>query len=293
MGVWGTYLACIIGKWMGWIKINKTVTWKFWCMSMLPVGVFHGVSLSAGNAVYLYLSVSFAQMLKALTPLYILLIYYITNVQKPTSKIVLSVAVITFGTMITSVGELKFSMIGFLIQSTADILTASRLVLVQSLLSKHDFSAFETLYYLGPATSLCQLVLAFTYEREAFTNPIYLEKASEMLYVFILGIIAGTSINFVQIFIIKYTSGLNLKLLSVFRNNSLVVFSVLFLGDKTTPLQMLGYCISLGAFMWYTTLSNEKKVKERPSHVVAKENPYEMVPLHDNSDMNPELVSKV
>lgn len=44
------------------------MSWRFFCTRMLPVGLFNAVTLMFGNAVYLYLSVAFIQMLKAFTP---------------------------------------------------------------------------------------------------------------------------------------------------------------------------------------------------------------------------------
>ena len=40
------------------------MTFKYWVTKMLPVGFFMALTLWTGNAVYLYLTVSFVQMLK-------------------------------------------------------------------------------------------------------------------------------------------------------------------------------------------------------------------------------------
>lgn len=40
------------------------MTWRFWLARILPVGLFMALTLHFGNIVYLYLTVSFIQMLK-------------------------------------------------------------------------------------------------------------------------------------------------------------------------------------------------------------------------------------
>jgi len=44
---------------------HKDLTFMQWTTGMLPVGILECVSLAAGSTAYLYLSVSFVQMLKA------------------------------------------------------------------------------------------------------------------------------------------------------------------------------------------------------------------------------------
>ena len=46
------------------VEVNRVLTWKFYLQRILPVGFFMALTLLFGNIVYLYLTVSFIQMLK-------------------------------------------------------------------------------------------------------------------------------------------------------------------------------------------------------------------------------------
>jgi hypothetical protein len=46
------------------VEVNKVLTWRFYAERILPVGLFMALTLHFGNIVYLYLTVSFIQMLK-------------------------------------------------------------------------------------------------------------------------------------------------------------------------------------------------------------------------------------
>ena len=47
------------------VEVNRVLTWEFYLRRILPVGLFMALTLLCGNLVYLYLTVSFIQMLKA------------------------------------------------------------------------------------------------------------------------------------------------------------------------------------------------------------------------------------
>ena len=47
------------------VEVSRVLTWNFYLRRILPVGLFMALTLLCGNLVYLYLTVSFIQMLKA------------------------------------------------------------------------------------------------------------------------------------------------------------------------------------------------------------------------------------
>lgn len=51
-----------------WVEVKRQLTWRFYLTRILPVGLFMALTLHFGNVVYLYLTVSFIQMLKARPP---------------------------------------------------------------------------------------------------------------------------------------------------------------------------------------------------------------------------------
>lgn len=63
------------------VVADKPVNWRFFCMRMLPVGFFNAMTLMFGNAVYLFLSVAFIQMLKAFTPVITMLGLFLVSLE--------------------------------------------------------------------------------------------------------------------------------------------------------------------------------------------------------------------
>jgi hypothetical protein len=262
LGIWGTAVVTRGASFFGLIKIDRKITMNYWLTRILPVGLLSAATIGSGNSVYLYLSVSFTQMLKALTPVYILLCLVMFKVEIPKSQVVAAVVLISFGTGIASLGELKFSWTGFFLQSLADLFEGLRLVLLQVLMSSDSLSPIQSMYYVSPATAVSQFILVLLYERSAVTSAASWRKVGEYWYLFFIALVLGTAINFTGVFVIKHTSGLMLKLIGVVRNNCLVLFSVIFLAERTSAVQMFGYIVSVAGFVWYTNLTHGGKSQQ-------------------------------
>lgn len=87
------------------LEHREVVTWPFFLRNIAPVGAAMATTLASGNAVYLYLPVSFIQMLKAFTPTVTLTLLYVSGIETPTRSIMLCVLGICAGTALASVGE--------------------------------------------------------------------------------------------------------------------------------------------------------------------------------------------
>ena len=198
LGMFGTFIFTRIGNFFKFLNVANFPTWDYWLTRILPIGLLSAATMGTGNSVYLHLSVSFTQMLKALTPVYILMCLVLFKVEIPTTNVIFSVCVISIGTIIASFGEINFSWNGFILQSLADLFEGSRLVLLQILVGgTSGFSPIESLYHLAPATAMCQLAMIFLYERSALTSPKTVALICEYKLVFITATLLGIAINFI------------------------------------------------------------------------------------------------
>ncbi|EAL22501.1 hypothetical protein CNBB3790 [Cryptococcus deneoformans B-3501A] len=107
-------------------RYDKSARWtgqdrndKLYLRSILPIGVLFSGSLILSNTAYLTLSVSFIQMLKAFTPVAILLISAAFKLQVLNSRLILIVLLISTGCVLAAYGELYFEMFGFICQVSA------------------------------------------------------------------------------------------------------------------------------------------------------------------------------
>merc|ERR1719454_62182 len=105
------------------------------CTIAVPIGIVFGAYLAIGNSAYLYLSVSFVQMLKSAGPMCVYALSVSCGMERLTASSAMAIAIVVMGVAGASVGEIAFSWFGFALQFCAFILDGVRLVLFKMLVS--------------------------------------------------------------------------------------------------------------------------------------------------------------
>ncbi|KAG2109879.1 TPT-domain-containing protein [Suillus discolor] len=252
--------------------------------SILPIGLLFSGSLILSNTAYLYLSVAYIQMLKAFTPVAILLITWATRISEPSRKLLIIVLMISSGVAVTSKGERFFSWIGFFIQAGGVGFEATRLVLIQTLLHGLKMDPLVSLHLYAPVCALINLcVIPFTegleplrivwesiigsyshamsaVSGEAASNATVAivgasgdllaaigEEAAPRITPFFLltNALLAFLLNIAAVFLVGAGSGLVLTLAGVLKDVLLVAGSVVIWGGSVGILQALGYSIAL------------------------------------------------
>ncbi|KAH9061087.1 hypothetical protein EDB87DRAFT_1674319 [Lactarius vividus] len=198
--------------------------------SILPIGLLFSASLILSNTAYLYLSVAYIQMLKAFTPVAILLISWTFRIQEPNRKLAVIVFMISSGVALASHGELRFNIIGFLTQAAAVGFEASRLVMIQILLHGLKMDPLVSLHYYAPVCALINLAIL----PSPAVGPLILFSNAAVAF----------CLNVAAVFLVGAGSGLDILL---------ITGSVLIFGSLITPLQVFGYSIALGGLILFKT----------------------------------------
>ena len=113
-----TILTQILSKttnWLPGVSENK-VTPKDFVRKIVPMTLFFAYGLVSGNSAYKYLSVSYIQMIKSFTPVPCLLLAFAVGKEKPSLIQLIIVLIVCLGVTMSSVGELRFSLFGFILQ---------------------------------------------------------------------------------------------------------------------------------------------------------------------------------
>ncbi|KDR80305.1 hypothetical protein GALMADRAFT_208428 [Galerina marginata CBS 339.88] len=192
---------------------DVNMTKDMFVRSILPIGLLFSGSLILSNTAYLYLSMSYIQMLKAFTPVAILLISWTFRIKDPNRKLAVIVLMISTGVALASHGELRFNVIGFLTQAAAVGFESSRLVMIEILLHNLKMDPLVSLYYYAPVCAIINLFfLPFTEGLEPFYE---LKKLG------VLVLMSNASVAFLlnvaAVFLIGAGSGLVLTLAGVFK----------------------------------------------------------------------------
>ncbi|KAI0479090.1 TPT-domain-containing protein [Xylariaceae sp. FL0804] len=226
------------------------MTGRVYLRAIVPIGLFFSLSLICGNLTYLYLSVAFIQMIKATTPVAVLLSSWAMGLAPPNMKQLMNVSAIVVGVMIASFGEIKFVWIGFFYQLGGLLFEAIRLNLVQALLSSAEYKMdpLVSLYYFAPICAAMNGAVALFWEIPKVSMA---EVYHVGLFTFFLNGMCAFLLNVSVVFLIGKTSAVIMTLCGVLKDVLLVMASMLIWATPISGLQAFGYSIALGGMVYY------------------------------------------
>ena len=276
--------------------------WMEYCRTILPIGLASSMTLYWGNYAYLYLSVSFIQMLKAFTPVVTMVVLFLFGMETFRAKLLLSVFAMTAGTALASFGEVDFNLVGFLSMAVSETCEALKLVAMQYLLAggsgassntgkqRRKFGLFEGLYHFAPATFFWLFLgIAFT-EGPRLLREGGLRIMSDNALIFMLASSMGFGVNLLTLGVVKMTSSLTYKVVGQVKNAFTVYFSVIVFGNPVTGLQVLGYGSAIAGFLWY----NKQKLDSKKANDSGQDASIAHAPrLKSNGSASPAPLEKI
>lgn len=253
LGVVSSGLLATLSVRMGWVQVQRSeaIEGRLWYQRVLPVGLAHAGTLSFGNMVYLYLDVGFIQMLKAFTPVFIMLTGYLASIDTPTHPVILSVIVISIGTAATCSFTPQLNLLGIFIMFLSELTEGIRLVITQFFLQQLKFGVMESQYVLAPASAFWLFLASAIFELPSMLqNGAFLIMADN-IGLFLVASFMGIGVNFISYYVIQSTSSLTMKILGTLRNIVMVIVGVMLYAEVITFHQAIGYSISLLGFVGY------------------------------------------
>ncbi|KAL6208192.1 hypothetical protein ACLB2K_019143 [Fragaria x ananassa] len=227
-----------------------TMSRDVYLSSVVPIGALYSLSLWLSNSAYIYLSVSFIQMLKALMPV---AVYSIgVSFKKETFKTdtMVNMLSISLGVAIAAYGEARFDTWGVILQLGAVVFEATRLVLIQILLTSKGITLnpITSLYYVAPCC-LAFLLVPWIYVE----YPTLRDTSSFHLDYVIFGTnsLCAFALNLAVFLLVGKTSALTMNVAGVVKDWLLIAFSWSVIKDTVTPINLVGYGLAFLGVAYY------------------------------------------
>ncbi len=238
--------------------------------------------LTLGNAAFLYLSVAFAQMLKANMPVIMFIVGCLFRTHKFSWETCGIMVVIGAGVAASSLGELQFSGVGATLMLGAMLSEAFKMILLQTMMQRTDLqiNPVNALYYVMPASTVCLLPFVLVLEAqevyEALPNVLPQSPA------LIGSAIAACLLNIIAFWVVSNTSALTMKLAGIVKDAVLIIVSATLFGTQLTLLGLCGYGVALTGIGFH---NYQSAVQAQPESV----DPNSQEPLLNKSQSSPLL----
>ncbi|CAN0877600.1 Probable sugar phosphate/phosphate translocator At4g32390 [Linum grandiflorum] len=223
---------------------------EMYISSVVPIGALYSLSLWLSNSAYIYLSVSFIQMLKALMPVAVYSIGVVLKRESFKTDTMANMLSISFGVAIAAYGEARFDVWGVCLQLGAVAFEATRLVLIQILLTSKGITLnpITSLYYVAP----CCLVFLFV--PWIFVEYPVLRETSSFHFDFVIfgtNSLCAFALNLAVFLLVGKTSALTMNVAGVVKDWLLIAFSWSVIKDTVTPINLVGYGLAFLGVAYY------------------------------------------
>ncbi|KAL6968714.1 hypothetical protein U1Q18_034508 [Sarracenia purpurea var. burkii] len=244
------------------VRVLKVVspvkmTFEIYATCVIPISAFFASSLWFGNTAYLFISVAFIQMLKALMPVATFLMAVICGTDKLRCDVFLNMVMVSIGVVISSYGEIHFNVVGTVYQVTGIFAEALRLVLTQVLLQKKGLTLnpVTSLYYIAPCSFVFLFVPWYLLEKPGMD----VSQIQFNFWIFFSNALCALALNFSILLVISRTGAVTIRVAGVLKDWSLIALSTIIFPESTiTGLNIIGYAIALCGVIMYNYL----KVKD-------------------------------
>ncbi|KAL3829990.1 hypothetical protein ACJIZ3_018792 [Penstemon smallii] len=265
--VFSSVLCFILTKVLKIMKVEEGMTLDIYISSVIPIGAMFAMTLWLGNTAYLYISVAFAQMLKAIMPVAVFILGVFAGLEVMSCRMLLIMSVISFGVLVASYGEMSINWIGVVYQMGGVVGEALRLIFMEIFVKRKGLklNPISVMYYVSPCSALCLLI-----------PWIFLEKPkmdaqgtwSFKPLVLTLNSLCTFALNLSVFLVISHTSALTIRVAGVVKDWVVVLLSALLFADtKLTLINLFGYAIAIAGVAAY----NNFKLKKEASRVSSDE----------------------
>jgi drug/metabolite transporter (DMT)-like permease len=211
------------------------ITRSDYFIRILPMAFCFAFGLVAGNMAYAYISLAYIQMIKAFTPVPLVLLSFVSGLEKPSLTVFGIVLVVSAGVTLSSVGELQFSAMGFALQLSAVLVDCFRMVLMNLLLKDLSLDSLSLLYYTAPPSAVLIFCGFLVFEAHSISWAAFTPALCVAL---VLNGLLAFSLNVAVIYLVSSTSAVVMSISGPLKDILIVLISVLVFHSPITLTQV-------------------------------------------------------
>ena len=152
-------------------------------------------------------------MLKSFPPVIVMTGLYLSNIETPNRRVVISILLISVGTAITCSFVPNASVLGLTVMLSSCAFEAIRLVQTQYIIKDLKFGVVESQYFISSPIVICLLIASSFSEIPAMLKADRYYKLIQCFEYFAFAGVLGTVVNYLTNYVVQQTSSLNVNIL--------------------------------------------------------------------------------
>lgn len=245
----------------GHTRLERQMTFQTWMRQVFPIGFFTAVTYATGNELYLFMSVSFIQMMKSMSPIVVMFLLVAFKLDVLTTPKLVAVAAMSAGMLVACHAEPSFSVFGLLLMVVGEASEAMRMVFFQQLLGASQFGLIEGLFYTCPANFFFLCIGVAVFEEDEIRKPENYERVLRNPGPYVCISMLGFLVILTTLGVIQTCGSLTFKAAGQVRNIGIIVVSMAVFGDRVTVVQAVGYAINVVGFCMYQVVKTREDLQ--------------------------------
>ncbi len=243
--------------------------WKLFLNIAIPCGFVTSADVGFSNLALVRISVTFYTMVKASSPIFVVLSAYIFGIEQITTPLIIVVLIISMGELLTVLGEVEFDMIGFILCFIASVLSGMRWTVVQLKIQSIEpklKSTIATMRILSPFMFLSMLIMSLVKEQPWYTMGEWIntfDKAMLTVGLSFLGATLAICMMLCEFYLIMKSNAIILMIGGVLKELNTIALSVGIFGDKLNAINVLGCVVVFSGVMLYKVSLHVSKLESR------------------------------
>ena len=252
----------------------RSMSWREWIATSVPCGTVTSGDVGLSNLSLVRISITFYTMVKASTPIFVLIWAYFLGIEKITPALVLVVVVIAAGEFLTVTGEGgNLDVWGFCMCLMASMLSGARWTLVQLKLRTMEpplKTTIATMRLLSPSMFaslfLISLAVEEPWKRLAGTDAGELGK---ILGLGLIGAMLAISMVLCEFWLIMQSNAIVLMIGGVIKEMVTIMMGVYYFHDKLNIVNITGcLVVFLGVIIYKVTHYMEAQQRKLETNYV-------------------------
>jgi len=266
-------LVILIYRWRARGTAIPVPTWKEFGMMLVPVSLAITVSIGASNTALVFCSVAFTEIIGSTNCLVTIAVVLLLGM--PFNLLLIIPAVLVAGGCIISTsGEINFSMVGVILCFTANIFRSGKVALQQKLMTGTTKDKFDPCALLFWTSVPCFLMmLGFSLATEGLEPCRHIGRLQGHQLVTLvqsLGIccVNATMLNLAQLFVTKDLGAVGSQLVAQAKSVLTVLGGMVVFGEQVTVIELVGFVVVLLGVYMFSRI--EQQGKKDQAHLKAE-----------------------
>eukprot|EP00559_Dactyliosolen_fragilissimus_P008291 CAMPEP_0184858916 /NCGR_PEP_ID=MMETSP0580-20130426/3944_1 /TAXON_ID=1118495 /ORGANISM="Dactyliosolen fragilissimus" /LENGTH=518 /DNA_ID=CAMNT_0027355275 /DNA_START=281 /DNA_END=1837 /DNA_ORIENTATION=+ len=269
--------------------VVRNMPWMTFLWVSFTCGIVTSGDVGFSNMAIARISITFYTMIKASSPIFVLLSAYIFGIVRITPTLILVVIIISIGELFTVLGEVDFDLIGFLLCLVASALSGLRWTTVQlqlQTLSPKLPSTLATMRVISPMMFISMALFSCLYEKPweplSQKDSPYFHTGFEAIHtigIALVGAIIAIAMIMCEFYLIMHSSAIVLMIGGVIKELTTIFTGVFLFNDNINAINLFGCFIVFLGVLFYKIVHHFEKLE------TSNNNEYEVMRSQQDSHM--------